>query len=140
MSQRRALSAQGALRLEFGIIGLGILALVMIFQPISLVVFSIGCGLVVLAALANNLLPLAQSGTPVRAIVMAMVIVATIFCTALLVSIAAAHFYGVFFLNPPPAATTRAPAAPFWQHAFVWRLAAVDAVLALGIYLLARRR
>ena len=140
MSGRRTLSARGALRLEFGIIGLGILALLMIFQPLNLTLFSIGCGLVVLAALANNLLPLAQSGTPVRSIVMAIVIVATIFVTAVLLAIAAAHVYGAVFLNPPPTATARAPAAPFWQHGFVWRLIAVDVVLAVLIYVLGRRK
>ncbi len=138
--QPAGMTAGAALRLEFGIIGLGILALVMIFQPLSLTLFSIGCGLVVIAALANNLLPLAQPGTPARTIVLASIIVATILCTAVLVAIGAAHTYGLLFLNPPPAAANRAPPAPFWEHSFVWGVAALDAVLWLSIYLMRRGR
>lgn len=138
--QAAGISAAAALRLEFGVIGLGILALVMIFQPISLALFSVGCGLVVVAALANNLLPLAQPGTPVRKIVLASVIVATILCTAVLVAIGAAYVFGEVFLNPPPAAANRPPAAPFWEHPFVWSVAAVDLVLWLLIYFISRRR
>ena len=72
------LTRASALRLEFSVIGLGILALFMIFQPFSLIVFSFGCGFVVLAALANNLLPLAEPGTPVRTIYFAAAVVALI--------------------------------------------------------------
>ena len=56
------MTARAALRLELFIIGLGIFALVLIFQPFSLTVFAIGSGLVVLAGLVNNLLPLARPG------------------------------------------------------------------------------
>ena len=95
------MSARSALRLEFFIIGLGLFALVLIFQPFSLTLFAIGSGLVVLAGLVNNLLPLAQPGVPVRSVVIVALVVAMIFCIVLLVSIAAAHLYGVFFLKPP---------------------------------------
>ncbi len=60
------MSPRGALRLELFIIGLGLFALVLIFQPFSLTLFAIGSGLVVLAGLVNNLLPLAQPGVPDR--------------------------------------------------------------------------
>ena len=58
MSQepQTGMTAGGALRLEFFIIGLGLFALVLIFQPFSLTLFAIGSGLVVLAGLVNNLL------------------------------------------------------------------------------------
>ena len=59
------MTPRGALRLEYFIIGLGIFALLLIFQPFSLKLFAIGSGLVVLAGLINNLLPLAQPGVPV---------------------------------------------------------------------------
>ena len=42
---------------EYSIIGLCIVAMVMIFQPFSLTLFSVGAGLVVLAGLAFNLVP-----------------------------------------------------------------------------------
>src|SRR5690242_9232698 len=102
MSDRSSgLTSAGALRLEFFIIGLGVLALVLIFQPFSIQLFAVGAGLVVLAGLVNNLLPLAQPGVKVRTVVTVALVVAMIFCIAILVSIAAAHLYGAFFLNPP---------------------------------------
>ena len=89
------------MRLEYFIIGLGIFALILIFQPFSVTLFAIGSVLVVLAGLVNNLLPLAQPGVKVRSVVTIAMVVAMIFCIVLLVSIAAAHLYGVFFLKPP---------------------------------------
>ncbi|MEP7174644.1 MAG: hypothetical protein ABI705_14225 [Aestuariivirga sp.] len=128
------MSARSALRLELFIIGLGLFALVLIFQPFSLTLFAIGSGLVVLAGLVNNLLPLAQPGVPVRSVVVVALVVAMIFCIALLVSIAAAHLYGVFFLKPPDPNTVTGRAAlaalPFYMQPFVWSLAVVAAGLA----------
>ena len=71
-----------ALKVEYAIIGLGVLALLMIFQPFDITVFAVGCVLVVLAALANNLLPLAQHGVPIRSVVKAAMIIAMIFLRA----------------------------------------------------------
>jgi hypothetical protein len=128
------MSARAALRLELSIIGLGIFALVLIFQPFSLTVFAIGSGLVVLAGLVNNLLPLAQPGVQVRSVVVVALVVAMIFCIVLLVSISAAHLYGVFFLKPPDPNTVTGKAAlaalPFYKQPFVWTLAVVAAGLA----------
>lgn len=135
------MSAAAAFRIEAAIIGLGVAALAMIFQPFALAVFSIGCGLVVLAALANNLLPLAQPGKPLRGVAFAALVVALVFCTAVLVSIAAAHLYGLAFLNPPAAGSSLAPPAPpFWTHPMVWTLAALVVVLALLVRRVARAR
>ncbi|MDP1701136.1 MAG: hypothetical protein Q8L53_09320 [Aestuariivirga sp.] len=131
---KTGMSARSALRLEFFIIGLGLFALVLIFQPISLTLFAIGSGLVVLAGLANNLLPLAQPGVPVRSVVKVALIVAMIFCIVLLVAISAAHLYGVFFLKPPDPNTVTGRAAlaalPYYLQPFVWSLAVVAAGLA----------
>jgi hypothetical protein len=135
------MSAATAFRIEAAIIGLGVLALAMIFQPVSLLIFSIGCGLVVLAALANNLLPFAQPGKPLRGVVFAAVVVALVFCAALLVAIAAAHLYGVVFLKPPPAGTSLVPPAPpFWMHPLPWVLAGLTLALALVIRRMVRSR
>ncbi|MBP7000101.1 hypothetical protein [Amaricoccus sp.] len=129
-----------AFRIEAAIIGLGVVALAMIFQPFSLAVFTLGCILVVCAALANNMLPFAQAGQPLRKVIFAGVIVLMIFCIALVVSIAAAHLYGVVFLKPPPAGTSLAPPAPpFWRQPLVWGLAAVAAALALVVRAMTRR-
>ncbi len=137
---RSGMSVSTAFRIEAAIIGVGVLALVMIFQPFSLAVFSVGCGLVVLAALANNLLPFAQPGRPLRKVAFAGLIVALVFCTALVVSIAAAHLYGVAFLNPPPTTTALvAPAAPFWMQPLVWTLAALALLFAVLVRRMTKR-
>ena len=60
------LTPTAARTLEYSIIGLGVLALLMIFQPFNITLFTVGCALVVLAGLVNNLLPLAQPGVPKR--------------------------------------------------------------------------
>lgn len=140
----RGMSAASAQKLEYAIIGIGILALVMIFQPFSITLFTAGSMLVVLAGLINNLLPLAQTGVPKRAVVKAAMIVAMIFCITLLVSIFAADLYGVFFLNPPDPNTTagkvQLAAKPWYMHSFTWSVAVVAVVLAALIALQGRRR
>ncbi len=128
------MSGKAALRLEMFIIGLGLLALVLIFQPFSITLFAIGSGLVVLAGLVNNLLPMAQPGVAPRSVFVVMLVVAMIFCIVLLVSISAAHLYGVFFLKPPDPNTVTGKAAlaalPFYMQPFVWSLAFVAVGLA----------
>ena len=133
-----------ARKLEYGIIGLGIVALVLIFQPFALQLFTAGCILVVLAGLINNLLPLAQPGVPVRSVVKIGMVVAMIFCIALLVSIFAASLYGIFFLAPPDPNTTagkvQLAAKPWYMHSFTWTVAAIACVLAGLITAMNRRR
>jgi hypothetical protein len=125
----------GALRLEFAIIGLGVFALVLIFQPFSITLFAIGSALVVIAGLINNLLPMAQPGVQVRTVVWAGMIVAMVFCIVLLIAIAAAHLYGVAFLAPPNPDTAAGKAQlatpPFWRQPLVWGIAAVAAAFAV---------
>jgi hypothetical protein len=132
-----------ALRLEYAIIGLGMLALVMIFQPFSLTLFTIGSMLVVLAGLVNNLLPMAQPGVKASSVVTVAMVVAMIFCIVLLVAITAAHLYGVFFLTPPDPNTVSgramAAARKFWMHPFVWSVAGVASTLAAVIWLRNRK-
>jgi hypothetical protein len=139
----KTLSPQGALRLEAFIIGLGILALILIFQPLSLTLFAIGSGLVVLAGLVNNLLPLAKPGTKVKTIVTVALVVAMIFCIVLLVAIAAAHLYGVFFLKPPDPATTAGKVQlgtpPFYLQPLVWALTIAAVCFAAAITWLQRK-
>ena len=138
------MSPAAARKLEYMIIGLGVLALLMIFQPFNISLFAIGCILVVLAALINNLLPLAQPGVPARSVVTSAMVVAMIFCIVLLVSIFAAHLYGVFFLKPPNPNTVMGKAqlnaTPWYMHRFTWTIAAVAAVLAGLVTLQGRRR
>jgi hypothetical protein len=143
-SGRDGMSASTAQRLEFGIIGLGVLALLMIFQPFSISLFAIGAIIVVVAGLANNLLPLAQPGVPLRSVANIAMVVAMIFCIVLLVAIYAAYLYGVFFLKPPDPNTitgkAQLNALPWYKHGFTWTIAAIAAVLAGLITLMNRRK
>ena len=139
----KTLTPAGALRLEAFIIGLGILALILIFQPLSLTLFAVGSGLVVLAGLVNNLLPLAKPGTKVKSVITVALVVAMIFCIVLLVSITAAHLYGVFFLRPPDPATTagkvQLATPPFYMQPLVWGLAVAAVCFAAAITWLQRK-
>ena len=138
------LTPGGARKLEYTIIGLGVLALLMLFQPFTITLFTVGCILVVLAALMNNLLPLAQPGTPRRSVVRAGMIVAMIFCTVVLIAIFAAYLYGLFFLKPPDpntlAGKAQLSATPWYRHGFTWTIAIIACVLAGLVTLQSRRR
>ena len=130
----RGMGAKSALRLEFFIIGLGILALVLIFQPFSLRTFAFGGILVVIAGLVNNLLPLARADVPLRSVGVVAMVVAMIFCIVILLAIIAAWAYGVLFLPPANPDTSAGKvmlnATPFYLHGFTWTVAVIAAVLA----------
>ena len=140
--QAQGMTRPQALRLEFFIIGLGIFALLLIFQPFSLQLFAIGSVLVVIAGLINNLLPMAQPGVKFRSVVTVAMVVAMIFCIVLLISIGAAHLYGAFFLKPPDpntlAGKVQLGTPPFWRQPLVWGIAVVAAGLAAVITALNR--
>jgi hypothetical protein len=95
------MSARAATRLEYFIIAIGVMALVLIFQPISLRLFAIGCAMVVVAGLANNLLPLCEPGVQPRTVVTAALIVAAIFVIVLAIALVSAHLYGRLFVGAP---------------------------------------
>jgi len=131
-----------ALRLEYAIIGLGVFAMALIFQPFSITLFAVGSALVVIAGLVNNILPMARSGVRLRSVVSVAMIVAMVFCIVLLIAIAAAHLYGVAFLAPPNPDTAAGKAQlatpPFWQQPLVWGIAAAAAVFAVMISVVKR--
>jgi hypothetical protein len=137
------MNSQSALRLEYAIIALGILALLMIFQPFNITLFAIGSVLVVIAGLANNLLPLAQPGVPAKSVVTVAMVVAMIFCIVLIVSIFVAYLFGLFFLKPPDPNTQTGKiqlnATPWYLHSFTLTVAAIAAVLAGLITLRSRK-
>jgi hypothetical protein len=99
---------------------------------------------VVLAALSNNLLPLARPGVPAGSVATVAMVVAMIFCIVLLIAITAAHVYGVLFLAAPDPGTAAGrayfAAAPFYMQPLFWGIAAVAVVLAVLIGRRARRR
>ena len=133
---RQGMTASAAQRLEWSVIGLGFLALALIFQPFSLTLFGVGCALVVFAGLANNLLPLCQPGTAYRSLISASLIVALAFCVVMLVSITAAYLYGAFFVHAIAPDTSE----PFYRQPFVWGVAAAAVALAALLAALARSK
>ena len=143
-SGSQGMTRQAALRLEYFIIGLGIFALILIFQPFSVTLFAIGACLVVVAGLINNLLPMAQPGVKARSVITIAMVVAMIFCIVLLIAIAAAHLYGAFFLKPPNPDTQQGKiqlATPiFYMQPLVWGIAVVAAALAGLISVMNKRK
>ena len=138
------LTPTAARTLEYSIIGLGVFALLMIFQPFNISLFTVGCALIVLAGLVNNLLPLAQPGVSKRSLVTVAMVVAMIFCIVLLAAIVVAHLYGAFFLKPPDPNTVlgkvQLNATPWYMHSFTWTIAVIAAALAGLITLQSRRK
>jgi len=130
------MSAYTASRLEWSLIGFGVLALGLIFQPFSLTLYGVGCALVVFAGLANNLLPLCAQGTSYRSLINAALIVALAFFVVMLISIAAAYLYGVFFVYAIAPDTSE----PFYRQPFVWSVAGIAVALAALLAALARAK
>ena len=60
----------------------------------------VGCIVVVVSGLANNLLPLCEPGVSVRSLVNCGLIVCGIFVAVLIISIASAYLYGRVFVGP----------------------------------------
>ncbi len=84
--------------IEYAIITLAVVAVLLIFQPFSLALFSVGCVGVVVAGLAFNLIPFCRPGVPMRALLRVIVIVLVILGIAALLGIATAYLY-VWYLG-----------------------------------------
>jgi hypothetical protein len=95
-SGHAGLTARQAWIVEWSIIGLCIVALVLVFQPFWLPLYSVGAGLVVLGGLAFNLVPLCRPGVPVRTLVRAGVIVLVLLLVVAALAIGAAYLYGIY--------------------------------------------
>ena len=93
---KQGMTAAQVRRVEYGIIGLCIAALVMIFQPFSLTLFGIGAAPVVLGGLAFNLVPLCRPGVSAASLFKAGGIVLLILLVVAGIAITAAHLYGVY--------------------------------------------
>jgi hypothetical protein len=87
------LSARQAKTVEYAIIGLCCLALIMIFQPFSIALFTAGCILVVIGGLAFNLVPLCRPGVRARSLVKATGIILLILVIVALLGIGSAQVY-----------------------------------------------
>jgi hypothetical protein len=97
--QAGGMSVKTATHVEYAIIGIGVLALLFIFQPFSLALFGIGCAFVVFAGLINNLLPLCEPGVPVSTLIKAGLVVAAIFVVVLGIALTSAYLYGELFVK-----------------------------------------
>jgi hypothetical protein len=98
--QPAGMSVMTATNVEYAIIGIGVLALFLIFQPFSLALFGVGCALVVFAGLMNNLLPLCEPGVPVSTLIKAGLVIAAIFVVVLIIALTSAYLYGELFVKP----------------------------------------
>jgi hypothetical protein len=78
---------------EYAIISISVLSLVLLFQPFSLELYSIGAGLVVLAGLAFNLVPLCTPGRPFRSLVKGGLVIIVIFIVVTLLALGSALLY-----------------------------------------------
>jgi hypothetical protein len=87
------MSAATAKTVEYAIIGLCLVALALIFQPFSLTLYGIGAGVVVLGALAFNLVPFCKPGVPARFLVKAALIIVVILVVALALAIGTTYLY-----------------------------------------------
>lgn len=92
------MTANQAKLFEYGIIGLCIIALLMIFQPFNLFFYSIGAGLVVLGGLAFNLIPFCREGVPLSKLGKIALIVLAILAAAILLGIGTGYLY-VWYLG-----------------------------------------
>ena len=90
------MSARQAKAIEYSIVAVSVLSLVMLFQPFSLGLYSIGAGLVVLAGLAFNLVPLCTPGRPVTSLIKAALIIVIIFVVVAALSMGAVELYAMY--------------------------------------------
>ena len=87
------MTATQAKLLEHAIILLCVVAIVMIFQPFSMQLFSIGCELVVVGALLFNLIPFCRAGVTAGQIGKVILIVLLVLAVAALLGIGTAFLY-----------------------------------------------
>lgn len=96
MTPSAGMTAGQALTLERGIIGLCVIALLFVFQPFSLILYGVGCALVVVGGLAFNLIPFARPGVPAKAVGRAALIVLVTLLVIALIGIGSAMLYGMW--------------------------------------------
>ena len=93
------MSRQRARAIEFSIIGLCILALIFVFQPLSITLYGIGAVAVIVGGLAFNLVPLCRPGMPLRGLVRAGLIVLTILVVVILLALGATELYKIYLAS-----------------------------------------
>ena len=92
----QTLTATQARRLEYGIIGLCVVAMACIFQPFSQLLFSIGCIGVVVGGLIFNLMPSCVAGSSYKKIAKTGLIVVIVFIFVVILALTSAWLYGIY--------------------------------------------
>ena len=87
------MTAKQAKMAEYAIVTFSVLSLVLLFQPFSLELYSIGAGLVVLSGLAFNLVPLCTPGRSFRSLLKGTLVIAVIFVIFTLLALGSALLY-----------------------------------------------
>ena len=96
---RRGLSARQAGTVEGVIVGASILSLVLIFQPFSLRLFSIGAGAVVIVGLLFNLVPMCRPGVRISSLLKGLAVIVVAFAIVTALSLASAELYA-YYMTP----------------------------------------
>ena len=87
------MTAGQAKMVEYAIIAVSVLSLILLFQPFSLELYSVGAGLVVFAGLAFNLAPLCTPGRSVRSLLKGALVIAVIFVVVTILALGSALLY-----------------------------------------------
>ena len=88
-----SLSAKSARFWRGVVLTMSVGSLVMVFQPFSMMVFALGCGLAFVSALVFNLMPFLQTGGEVRQVGKAALIILIAFGVMFALAILATHGY-----------------------------------------------
>lgn len=87
------MSVAQAKTIEYAIIAVSLIALILLFQPFSLELYTLGAGLVVFAGLAFNLVPLCAPGRPFRSLVNGAIVIIVSFVVVTLLALGSALLY-----------------------------------------------
>ena len=87
------MTSKQAKSIEYTIIAVSVVALILLFQPFSLQLYSVGAGLVVLAGLALNLLPLCVPGRPIKSLMTGAIVIVVVFVIVTLLALGSALLY-----------------------------------------------
>ncbi len=92
-SAQPGMSPRQAKTIEYAIIIISVLSLILLFQPFSLELYSVGAGLVVFAGLAFNLVPLCTPGRPFRSLAKGALAIVIIFIVVTVLALGSAELY-----------------------------------------------
>lgn len=92
----KTLSAKSARNWRGVVLAMSIGSLIMVFQPYSLTVFALGCGLAFVSALVFNLMPFLNTGAQAREVGKAALIIVIAFGVMFALAILAAYGYVLY--------------------------------------------